>query len=558
MVAILNKHEIKKGKLFDVIMLAINVICFLFGILYLFFGKDNNFWNIYGYLMLTAFIGNIALAFMEEKNKKIAYLYLVLTSLWMLLLPLINTVVSSIPTNQKSQSNFSVVFILSLFLIGGNIAANNIFGKEKEEGKPIASPIPEKLRGIRRYAIRTIMALLTGCLFCGIFIVLDLLRENKEGFSEVFVPEYSLFYGLSFLSLGTFIRKYLGTEKLFVFRSIVLTVSMGIFMVSMLPLVSIPLLLKNAKNTYTEAFGTDFLSNPLYTTNEFRQVPFSLPQYFYGISSGDYMVQENILYYEGKSGVDKGIKLYFDAYVPTRDASELPGGNSVLIRIHGGGWTIGDKGALNFAQMNKYFAKQGYIVFDIQYGLNNLDKLIDFVPVDTTRQGSFTIDDMVRHIGLFTDYLVDHQKEYHANLDSVFLSGGSAGGHLSLASGLAFGSGKYSDILNPRVTVKGLIPFYPSNGMSRILGIEGRNEFVDPSLLVTKDSPPCLIYQGSHDGVVDPLISKEFRDEYLTNGNSACALISMPFGGHGSDLYFAGYYNQVFLYYMERFMYQYR
>jgi hypothetical protein len=29
----------------------------------------------------------------------------------------------------------------------------------------------------------------------------------------------------------------------------------------------------------------------------------------------------------------------------------------------------------------------------------------------------------------------------------------------------------------------------------------------------------------------------------------------MPFGGHASDFYFTGYYNQIFLYYMERFIY---
>ena len=44
----------------------------------------------------------------------------------------------------------------------------------------------------------------------------------------------------------------------------------------------------------------------------------------------------------------------------------LPGGNSVLIRIHGGGWKSGDKGLMNNAQMNKYYSL--HVVFDIQYG----------------------------------------------------------------------------------------------------------------------------------------------------------------------------------------------
>jgi hypothetical protein len=55
--------------------------------------------------------------------------------------------------------------------------------------------------------------------------------------------------------------------------------------------------------------------------------------------------------------------------MPLDRGEDLPGQNSTLIRIHGGGWVSGDKGGSNMVQMNKYFAAQGYIVFDIQYGL---------------------------------------------------------------------------------------------------------------------------------------------------------------------------------------------
>ncbi|MDF2520499.1 MAG: hypothetical protein K0R84_1127, partial [Clostridia bacterium] len=170
----------------------------------------------------------------------------------------------------------------------------------------------------------------------------------------------------------------------------------------------------------------------------------------------------------------------------------------------------------------------------------------------------FTMDDMVRHIGIFTTYLANHQDEYNVDLDSVFISGGSAGGHLTLAAGLGLHSGKYSDILDPRLKVKGLIPFYPANGLSRNLKIDGSGALINATALVEKDSPPCLIYQGSHDGLVPPLVALSFKDEYIDKGNERCAVLNMLFGSHSSDLYFAGYYNQVFLYYMERFMYKYR
>ncbi len=44
---------------------------------------------------------------------------------------------------------------------------------------------------------------------------------------------------------------------------------------------------------------------------------------------------------------------------------------------------------------------------------------------------------------------------------------------------------------------------------------------------------------------------------YLDNANEEICVLLFPFAGHANDLYFPGYYNQVFLYYMERFMYLY-
>ena len=307
-----------------------------------------------------------------------------------------------------------------------------------------------------------------------------------------------------------------------------------------------------------DAFG-DIYHEKNYKGNlNFRQAPFLLTEYFFGSRSGNYHVEENILFHEGRDKDGRRIGLYFDVYTPLNEGSSLPGKRSVLIRIHGGGWTSGDKGIYNFSQMNKYFAAQGFVVFDIQYGLRNTVTLSDIMPADITRRGNFDIDDMVEHIGIFLKYLADHREQYQVNLNSVFLSGGSAGGHLALTTGLGLASGNYTNLLDDRIKVKGLVPFYPGNGLSRILGIDGKDEFVDPYGLVDENSPPCLLYQGTHDGLVDAAISERFGSAYLQKNNPRCAVILMPFGSHASDLYFAGYYNQVFLYYMERFLSMYQ
>jgi acetyl esterase/lipase len=165
---------------------------------------------------------------------------------------------------------------------------------------------------------------------------------------------------------------------------------------------------------------------------------------------------------------------------------------------------------------------------------------------------------MVTHIGKFIKYLEEHAEEYGAATDSVFLSGGSAGGHLITAAGLSITSGEYKNILDTNIKIKGLIPIYPANGLARNLGIGGDDLLINPGQLIDANSPPILIYQGTHDGLVDADKTEKFRKEYLQKASEKCAVLSMPLAGHGSDLYYSVYYNQLFMYYMERFMYTYK
>jgi predicted esterase len=210
---------------------------------------------------------------------------------------------------------------------------------------------------------------------------------------------------------------------------------------------------------------------------------------------------------------------------------------------------------MNMMQMNKYFAAQGYIVFDIQYGLDENPLYILDPLTPAYQKGDFNIDDMIRHIGEFTKYLTGHADDFGANINSVFISGGSAGGHLTCASALAIASGEYTDLFSTDLNINGMIPFYPANDLMNFFGITGSDEFRNPEKLIRSDSPPCLIFQGTHDIINYFGICKDIQNTYYSKGNGNCAILWMPFGGHASDIYFTGYYNQIFLYYMERFMY---
>lgn len=318
-----------------------------------------------------------------------------------------------------------------------------------------------------------------------------------------------------------------------------------------------------------EAFSARF--NPVFSgdwkavidnsgyADAFLQTPFSVGGYFLGPPTYDCIVRKDVLYLDGSLSnftVDANVKLYFDAYLPPNDSNSLPGNRSTLIRLHGGGLTIGDKGLGNVLTMNRYFAAQGYCVFDIQYGLNNGPESMG-IPIITPSNvlGNFTLDDIMRHIGVFTFYLEDHNTEYGANLDSVFISGGSSGGQLACATALSIANGNYTETFSANYTIKGIIPYYPANNVSLSFALQSTPEWRNPELLVNNQSPPCLIYQGDQDHLI--FRSRSLENTYLTRGNAEVCLLIFPLAGHASDLYFSGYYNQVFLYYMERFMFLY-
>jgi len=330
-------------------------------------------------------------------------------------------------------------------------------------------------------------------------------------------------------------------------------VAIGLLVTSFLflPLLMTHLTVYNAEKNFSEIFGDNWKDDiPTNVNQYFLKTPFTTPEYFLGNSPKNCKIETHTLFYD-----QEGINLYFDAYMPLNGGRGLPGENSTIIRIHGGAWIMGDKGPFNMLQMNKYFAAQGYIVFDIQYGLRETPITALDPTTPKYKTGDFDIDDMVRHIGFFTKYLSNHSNEYGANLNSIFISGGSAGGHLTCAVSLAITSEAYPELFGHNLTVRGFIPFYPANGLLNFFGIGGKEEFINPEKMIEENSPPCLIFQGTHDIINYFGIANDFKNNYLSHGNKDCSIIWMPLGGHGCDFYFSGYYNQIFLYYMERFLY---
>ncbi|MFA5449279.1 MAG: alpha/beta hydrolase [Clostridia bacterium] len=98
-----------------------------------------------------------------------------------------------------------------------------------------------------------------------------------------------------------------------------------------------------------------------------------------------------------------------DVYYPEGTDAPLP----VIFDIHGGGWTYGTKE--NNKYYNMHLAAHGFTVVNINYRL-----LYDF-----------GIEHIVQDIFAALNWLEAHHEQYHCDLNNLFITGDSAGGHLA-------------------------------------------------------------------------------------------------------------------------------
>jgi predicted esterase len=123
---------------------------------------------------------------------------------------------------------------------------------------------------------------------------------------------------------------------------------------------------------------------------------------------------------------------------------------------------------------------------------------------------------------------------------------------------LGIHNGQHKELFGEGITIKGLIPFYPANGLAQAVIPNADSIFNDPSDLVDSNAPPALVFHGNKDGMVPPEKSIQLKEKYTNAGVTECAIIWMDFSGHAGDLHYFGPYSQIFLFYMERFLALYR
>jgi acetyl esterase/lipase len=222
--------------------------------------------------------------------------------------------------------------------------------------------------------------------------------------------------------------------------------------------------------------------------------------------------QPNIPFTLGK--VDRDIVYYnsqtLDLYIPNATGAQpLP----LVVYVHGGGMTSGDKSDLNPIFLNA-FSSAGYAVASINYRL----------------APQYKYPTQIEDVKCAIRFLRSNAQAYGLNGSEVFAFGTSAGGQLVAIDALTgpnsqFDVGPYlneSSGLTAAVDMFGPANLtdsssgYSATGIQQVFGA-GTNDLqlASPVYFVKANAPPILIVQGVNDSKVFPSQSTEFYNDLM-------------------------------------------
>ena len=249
----------------------------------------------------------------------------------------------------------------------------------------------------------------------------------------------------------------------------------------------------------------------------------------------DIEVLRNVPYTEG------GRRAHLDIRRPKdRDLSKAP----VLIQIHGGGWTIGNKEQQGLLLMNR-MAQQGWVCVSANYRLAPKHRF----PTQ--------IVDVKRAIAWVHENIADHG----GDPSYVVITGGSAGGHLASLAALTPGLAEYQPGFEDSDTsVSGCVPFYGVYDLGGITehrsAVDMRDRFLGPRVFgkdprthldhfvqasplaqVSAHAPDFFVIHGSNDTVVSVKQARAFVTALREKSDASVTYAELPGAQHAFDVF---------------------
>lgn len=214
----------------------------------------------------------------------------------------------------------------------------------------------------------------------------------------------------------------------------------------------------------------------------------------------------------------------FDLYLPGNRNTDT----KIIILIHGGGWSSGDKNDLAF--LAKGLKERGFAVANINYRLSP----------QSSDNYKMQLDD----ISVLQKYLTEKAGVYSYNSQKMYITGHSAGAHLALSFAYTRNSNGQikaaGGMASPTDLVAGATENFGIVGTTTIAPYLGGPlssatrkiyENASPIYQVTNNTVPTILFQGSVDLIVAPNQAVSLDNKLKQNGVSE-KLVMYAFIGH--------------------------
>ena len=247
-------------------------------------------------------------------------------------------------------------------------------------------------------------------------------------------------------------------------------------------------------------------------------------------------VDKNVAYApeHGKRGL-------LDVYRPAE--GEVTGA-PVLLQVHGGGWTIGNKDQQGLPLMH-HLAAKGWVCVAINYRLAPRDPF----PAQ--------IVDVKRAIA----WIREHIEEYGGDPDYIAITGGSAGGHLTALAAVTANDPEYQPgFENADTSVAVAVPHYGVYDFAGCTGLRSAEQMRDqflaprvvkrswaenpdvfeagtPLLRVGKDAPDFFVLHGAHDSLVSVEQARLFVQRLREVSGATVVYAELPGAQHAFDVF---------------------
>ena len=243
---------------------------------------------------------------------------------------------------------------------------------------------------------------------------------------------------------------------------------------------------------------------------------------------------ENVRYAPGA-----GRRHMLDVYAPSNGVEGAP----VLLQIHGGAWTIGEKREQALPLMN-HMASRGWVCVAANYRLSP----------------KATFPDHLVDLKLAMRWIRENVAAHGGDPDFVVATGGSAGGHLSSLLTLTANDPEYQPgFEHVDTTLRGCVPFYgiyDFAGECRHDHFEGMEKFLSrvvfkkrfaedptayekasPLARVHPDAPPFFVIHGTHDSLAPVSEARSFVARLQEVSKQPVAYAEIPGAQHAFEIF---------------------